>query len=118
MLVSRMIFQRRRNRSTAKAAITTSPFSPVLLSPGEDARRPGWSSRQRRRRRILDGGTSIFNALPPRYSRGSRGYRGIRQVSKVEVVEQPKSKESKGKYRMSKVEDVQDVDVRIGETEV
>lgn len=39
-------------------------------------------------------------------------------MSKVEVVEKPKSKDSKGKYRMSEVEYVLGVDVRIEETEV
>lgn len=42
----------------------------------------------------------------------------IQRVSKVEVVEKPKSKDSKGKYRMSEVEYVLGVDVRIEETEV
>lgn len=61
----------------------------------------------------MDEETSIFNAFPPRL-RGSR----IQRVSKVEVVEKPKSKGSKEKYRMSEVEYVLDVDVRIEETKV
>lgn len=61
----------------------------------------------------MDEETSIFNALPSRMRRSR-----IQRVSKVEVVEKPKSKGSKGKYRMSEVEYMLDVDVRIEETEV